>query len=58
MEYIVECLAEIGQASTEVDESEQSKYSQIWKTKNVHLLAGFILVYVGELLPGMLVMRC
>ncbi|KZT32778.1 MFS general substrate transporter [Sistotremastrum suecicum HHB10207 ss-3] len=42
-----EALAEIGEASTETDESQQSKYSQIWKTKNVHLLAAFILVYVG-----------
>ncbi|KAI0052068.1 MFS general substrate transporter [Auriscalpium vulgare] len=42
-----ECLAQIGQAAGELGESEDSKYSQIFRLKAVHLLAFFILVYVG-----------
>ncbi|ETW78487.1 hypothetical protein HETIRDRAFT_460335 [Heterobasidion irregulare TC 32-1] len=42
-----ECLAQIGQAAGETGASEDSKYRQIFGLKAVHLLAFFILVYVG-----------
>ncbi|ETW78486.1 hypothetical protein HETIRDRAFT_460334 [Heterobasidion irregulare TC 32-1] len=42
-----ECLAQVGQATGETGTSEDSAYSQIFKLKAVHLLAFFILVYVG-----------
>lgn len=43
------CLLEIGQRPKEEETAEQSssKYKQILTTKNVHLLALFILIYVG-----------
>ena len=47
-----ECLAEIGQAPSE-DAAENNSsssnniYAQVFKLKSVHLLAVFILVYIG-----------
>ncbi|TFY77871.1 hypothetical protein EWM64_g6140 [Hericium alpestre] len=41
------CFAEIGLPPAEQGTSEESKYSQIFRLKVVHLLAFFILVYVG-----------
>ena len=43
----VECLAQIGQAAGEKGTSEDSKFRQILGLKAVHVLAFFILVYVG-----------
>lgn len=47
----VECLRETGQLkATEPESSEQrqrSKYRQIFRLKEVYLLAAFILIYVG-----------
>lgn len=42
-----ECLAEIGESSGERGVSQHSPLRQILSLKNVHLLASFILVYVG-----------
>jgi fucose permease len=42
-----ECLAEIGQDPGEKGTSEDNKFKQIMNLKTVHLLAFFILVYVG-----------
>ncbi|KAH7923445.1 MFS general substrate transporter [Leucogyrophana mollusca] len=42
-----ECLAQIGQEPGEKDTSENSQFRQILGLKDVHLLAFFILVYVG-----------
>ncbi|KAG6377546.1 major facilitator superfamily domain-containing protein [Boletus reticuloceps] len=42
-----ECLAEIGYPAGEQSESENSHFRQIFALKDVHLLAMFILVYVG-----------
>ncbi|KAF7325726.1 MFS domain-containing protein [Mycena kentingensis (nom. inval.)] len=42
-----ECLAEVGEAAGETGESEHSTFRQIMSLKAVHLLAFFILVYVG-----------
>ncbi|KAH0835909.1 MFS general substrate transporter [Lanmaoa asiatica] len=42
-----ECLAQIGQPAGERNESENSHFRQIFALKDVHLLAVFILVYVG-----------
>lgn len=42
-----ECLIEIGQSATEQGNSTQSTFRQILSQKTVHLLAFFILVYVG-----------
>ncbi|KAK0439449.1 hypothetical protein EV421DRAFT_864018 [Armillaria borealis] len=42
-----ECLAEIGESSRERGASQHSPLRQILSLKNVHLLASFILVYVG-----------
>ncbi|KIK86997.1 hypothetical protein PAXRUDRAFT_831878 [Paxillus rubicundulus Ve08.2h10] len=42
-----ECLAEIGQPRGEQNTSEHSQFRQIFGLKGVHLLALFILVYVG-----------
>ena len=42
-----ECLAQIGQPAGEQSESENSHFRQIFASKDVHLLAVFILVYVG-----------
>ena len=43
----LECLAQIGQASEEKETVGGSKYKQMFKLKSLHLLAFFILVYVG-----------
>ncbi|KAJ7350910.1 major facilitator superfamily domain-containing protein [Mycena albidolilacea] len=42
-----ECLAQIGQEAGEKGESEKSHFRQILSIKAVHLLALFLLVYVG-----------
>ncbi|KAF8992924.1 major facilitator superfamily domain-containing protein [Cyathus striatus] len=42
-----ECLAEIGQPAGEKGTSEHSAFRQILSQKAVHLLAFFVLVYVG-----------
>lgn len=44
-----ECLAEIGQMPDEHPEESKdgSKYKQMFKLKELHLLAFFILIYVG-----------
>jgi len=42
-----ECLADIGQAAMEQGTSSESTFRQILSHKTVHLLAFFILVYVG-----------
>jgi fucose permease len=43
----VECLSEIGQHSEEAEVSEHSAYRQIFRLRAVHLMAFFILIYVG-----------
>jgi len=47
LSYIVECLQEIGQYSEEAEASEHSIYRQIFRLRAVHLMALFILIYVG-----------
>jgi len=42
-----DCLAQIGQGPGEVNTSEQSQARQILSNRAVHLLALFILVYIG-----------
>ncbi|KAF8843925.1 MFS general substrate transporter [Paxillus ammoniavirescens] len=42
-----DCLAQIGQPRGEQNTSEHSQFRQIFGLKDVHLLALFILVYVG-----------
>ncbi|KAF7362536.1 MFS domain-containing protein [Mycena venus] len=42
-----ECLAQIGQETGEKGDSEESHFRQIISIKAVHLLAFFLLVYVG-----------
>ncbi|KAJ6588922.1 MFS general substrate transporter [Mycena capillaripes] len=42
-----ECLATVGEAAGETGTSEHSTFRQILSIKTVHLLAFFILVYVG-----------
>ncbi|KAF9456410.1 major facilitator superfamily domain-containing protein [Collybia nuda] len=42
-----ECLEQIGQAATEQGTSLEGKFKQILSHKTVHLLAFFILLYVG-----------
>ncbi|KAG2357351.1 major facilitator superfamily domain-containing protein [Suillus spraguei] len=42
-----ECLAQIGQQAGEKGTSEKSQFSQILRLREVHLLAFFILIYVG-----------
>ncbi|KAK0454058.1 MFS general substrate transporter [Desarmillaria tabescens] len=42
-----ECLADIGESSGERGASQHSPLRQILSLRNVHLLASFILVYVG-----------
>ncbi|EGN92872.1 hypothetical protein SERLA73DRAFT_172543 [Serpula lacrymans var. lacrymans S7.3] len=42
-----ECLAQIGLAAMETGTSQDSKFRQIFALRDVHLLASFILVYVG-----------
>lgn len=44
---IVECLLEIGQHPEEVEASEHSIYHRIFRLRAVHLMAFFILIYVG-----------
>ena len=46
-ETVIECLAQIGQVPQEQVTSQHSKFRQIFSLKAVHLLAFFILVYVG-----------
>jgi hypothetical protein len=43
----LECLAQIGQAAEEKEGDGGSKYKEMFKLKALHLLAFFILVYVG-----------
>ena len=43
----LECLLEIGQHSEEAEGTEHSSYRQIFRLRAVHLMAFFILVYVG-----------
>lgn len=45
--FVIECLAQIGQAPQEQGTSQHSKFRQVFSLKAVHLLAFFILVYVG-----------
>ncbi|KAH9061095.1 major facilitator superfamily domain-containing protein [Lactarius vividus] len=42
-----ECLAQIGQLPEEKEGVNDSKYKEMFKLKSLHLLALFILVYVG-----------
>jgi len=42
-----ECLAQIGQLTEERESGHGSKYKEMYKLKALHLLALFILVYVG-----------
>ena len=42
-----DCLAQIGQTTEEQVTSQHSKFRQVFSLKAVHLLAFFILVYVG-----------
>ncbi|KAG2032525.1 major facilitator superfamily domain-containing protein, partial [Suillus americanus] len=42
-----ECLAQIGQPAGEKGTSEKSQFNQILRLREVHLLAFFILIYVG-----------
>ncbi|KAG1800261.1 major facilitator superfamily domain-containing protein [Suillus plorans] len=42
-----ECLAQIGQPAGEKGTSEKSQFRQILRLREVHLLAFFILIYVG-----------
>ena len=44
---VIECLAQIGQVPQEQVTNQHSKFRQIFNLKAVHLLAFFILVYVG-----------
>ena len=46
-EFSLECHAEIGQASTAKNTTDNSTFSQIIRSKTVHILALFLLVYVG-----------
>lgn len=43
----VECLLEIGQHPEETEADEHSAYHQIFRLRAVHLMAFFILIYVG-----------
>lgn len=43
----LECLAQIGQLAEERESVNGSKYKEMFKLKALHLLALFILVYVG-----------
>ena len=53
---IAECLLDIGQHPKEAEASEHSVYRQIFGLRSVHLMAFFILIYVGYVfrkgLPG------
>ena len=44
---VVECLLEIGQHPQEEEASEHSAYRQILGIRAVHLMAFFIMIYVG-----------
>ena len=46
---VLEALAEIGQnpPREETEESSGNKYSQMFKLKSLHLMAVFILIYIG-----------
>lgn len=44
---LLECLTLIGQALPEKSASAESNFRQIFRLKNLHLLAVFVLVYVG-----------
>ena len=44
---VSECLAQIGQLTEEKESANGSKYKEMFKLKALHLLALFILVYVG-----------
>ncbi|KAI5897014.1 MFS general substrate transporter [Schizophyllum commune H4-8] len=44
---LFKCLALIGQAPLEKSASAESNFRQIFRLKNLHLLAVFVLVYVG-----------
>lgn len=43
----LECLLEIGQRPEEGEASEHGAYHQIFRLRAVHLMAFFILIYVG-----------
>jgi fucose permease len=45
--HFTECLLQSGQPVGEKGTSESSQFNQIFRLKEVHLLAFFILVYVG-----------
>ena len=45
--WATECLAQAGQQPEGTPTNSGSKYSFILKTKEVHLLATFILAYIG-----------
>lgn len=45
---LTECLAQIGQEAGVVASSEHSKMKQILSLKAVHVLAVFVLIYVGQ----------
>ena len=47
LNFVVECLLEIGQHSEEAEADEHSAYRRIFRLRAVHLMAFFILVYVG-----------
>ena len=47
LNWIVECLLEIGQHPEEGDASAHNVYRQIFHLRAVHLMAFFILIYVG-----------
>ena len=48
MLYVTEALAEIGQEPEDHGSAnEGSKYKQIFRLRELHLLAFFILIYVG-----------
>jgi hypothetical protein len=44
---VLECLLEIGQHPEEGEASEHGAYRQIFRLRAVHLMAFFILIYVG-----------
>ena len=47
VKLLTECLAQIGQPAGEKGTNESSQFNQIFRLREVHLLAFFILVYVG-----------
>lgn len=44
---VLECLQEIGQYPEEGETGENGTYRQIFRLRAVHLMAFFILIYVG-----------